>query len=80
MRFPVRLIEFSLSATALISVVANSQQLPHFPDTVASNIPQAEHIKLYNNAPGVTEPVPLPMQLPVLSTGCKGVKDSGTVT
>ena len=80
MRIHVRLIHFSLSAAVFTSAAAYAQQLPHYPDTVASNLPQPEHVKLYNNVPGTVEPVLLPLQVPPSQAECKGQKGSGTVT
>lgn len=64
----------------LASAGTAAQQPQPYPDTVASNLPKPEKVKLYNSVPGIVEPVLLPEQFPPLSSKCHGSKDSGTVT
>jgi hypothetical protein len=73
------LSHFAIVAVALATTACSAQQIPVYPDTVNSNLPLPEQVELFNNAPGVVEPVLLPQQLAPLSTKCVGAKDSGTV-
>jgi hypothetical protein len=76
-----------LVAVILVAVKANPEQppaalrnLPRFPETRVSNLPQPQHVKLYDNIAGLVEPVLIPGETPPLSSECKGTKDSGSVT
>ncbi len=86
MRLRLRHLNCALAAV-IIAIAASAQkppaatpQLPRYPETRVSNLPQPQHIRLYNGASGLVEPVLITSETPSLSSVCKGTKDSGSVT
>lgn len=82
----MRILKYSLDSILCIAIAASSQQppalkdLPPYPETRVSNIPQPERVVLANNAVGLVDPVLIPGETPPLSKDCKGTKDAGSVT
>jgi hypothetical protein len=68
-----------LAACALLSKGADGQQPPPARDSVESNLPQPEWVKLYSREQGITGPT-LIQPATSLQSECKGQKSDGRVT
>jgi len=73
-------LQFRFAVMAFLFATTSAQQTPKFPDTEASNLPEPDRVKLFNDQPGLVEPVLIPLPPLGPSVKCKGVKDSGAVT
>jgi hypothetical protein len=72
-----RLLVCSLAITGTASLAGQTQKSHPYPDTVSSNLPMPERVKLSNGVPGLAPPTLIPKPLPPLASHCNGKKADG---